>query len=216
VARLPDNVSFEQAATLPVAGLTALRALQAGGSVLGKRVLITGATGGVGMLAVQMAAASGAHVTAVVSNEARFDEARSLGAHEVLAAWPEQGHEPFDLALEGVGGAGLVSTLHVMKAGGFVALYSSAGGPSELVLGDFRRRAGVRIVPFFLDNPPGWPIGEELGLMARLIGGGKLQPLIGLNRDWQQTPDVIRALAAREVRGKAVLSRSRPASYRSA
>ena len=66
MAVLPDNVSFSQAATLPVAGLTALRTLRHGGPLIGRRVLITGAAGGVGMLAVQIAAHSGARVTAVV------------------------------------------------------------------------------------------------------------------------------------------------------
>ena len=70
-ARCADDVSFEQAATLPVAGLTALRALWQGGAVLGRRVLVTGATGGVGQFAVQLAALAGAHVTAQVSTVER-------------------------------------------------------------------------------------------------------------------------------------------------
>ena len=71
MAVLPDNVSFAQAATLPVAGLTALRTLRHGAPLLGKRVLITGAAGGVGTLAVQLAARSGARVTAVVGRMER-------------------------------------------------------------------------------------------------------------------------------------------------
>jgi hypothetical protein len=59
-----------------------------------------------------------------------------------------------------------------------------------------------------LDNPPDAPIGDELGEMVALIAMGRLKPLIGLNLDWTQTRDVIAALAARNVRGKAVLSRS--------
>ena len=64
LAELPEGISFAQAATLPVAGLTALRALEIGGFVLGKRVLVTGASGGVGRFAIQLAALAGAHVTA--------------------------------------------------------------------------------------------------------------------------------------------------------
>src|SRR5207245_2791439 len=71
IAVLPDSVSFAAAATLPVAGLTALRALRLGGMLLGRRVLVTGASGGVGHLAVQMAARSGAQVTAVIRNPQR-------------------------------------------------------------------------------------------------------------------------------------------------
>jgi NADPH:quinone reductase-like Zn-dependent oxidoreductase len=66
LAPLPDQVSDAQAATLPTAGMTALRSLEVGGLLLGKRVLVTGATGGVGRMAVQLARASGAHVTALV------------------------------------------------------------------------------------------------------------------------------------------------------
>src|SRR3974390_1326868 len=71
MAALPDGVSFAQACTLPVAGLTALRTLRHGAPLLGKRVLITGAAGGVGTIAVQLAARSGARVTAIVGNAAR-------------------------------------------------------------------------------------------------------------------------------------------------
>jgi len=76
VAALPDPVSLEEAATLPVAGLTALRAVQVGGALLGRNVLVTGAAGGVGQLAVQLAAASGARVTALVSGPERVGDAR--------------------------------------------------------------------------------------------------------------------------------------------
>ena len=80
MAVLPDNVSFAQAATLPVAGLTALRTLRHGAPLLGKRVLITGAAGGVGTLAVQLAARSGARVTAVVGRAERAAGMKEFGA----------------------------------------------------------------------------------------------------------------------------------------
>ena len=81
---LPDNVSFAQAATLPVAGLTALRTLRHGAPLLGKHVLITGAAGGVGTIAVQLAARSGARVTAVVGRQERASGLKELGACEVI------------------------------------------------------------------------------------------------------------------------------------
>jgi NADPH:quinone reductase-like Zn-dependent oxidoreductase len=89
VAALPEEVPPEQAATLPVAGLTALRALRAGGALLGRNVLITGATGGVGQCAVQLAVTSGARVTAQVGRPARKDEARLLGAHQAVVSLDE-------------------------------------------------------------------------------------------------------------------------------
>jgi len=81
---IPDEVSDAQAATLPTAGLTALRALELGGLVLGKRVLVTGANGGVGRIAIQLARESGASVTALVRDAAAsHDLLRGLGAAEV-------------------------------------------------------------------------------------------------------------------------------------
>ena len=84
LAELPDEVSFAQAATLPVAGVTALRALEICGFVLGKRVLVTGASGGVGRFAVQLASRAGARVTAVSRNAERARGLRELGAAEVV------------------------------------------------------------------------------------------------------------------------------------
>ena len=86
IAVLPDTVSFAAAAALPVAGLTALRTLRHGAPLLGKRVLITGAAGGVGHLAVQLAARSGARVTAVAGRPERAAGLRELGATDVVVA----------------------------------------------------------------------------------------------------------------------------------
>src|ERR1700682_1481725 len=83
LAELPDKVTFSQAATFPVAGLTALHALAKGGLVLGRRVLVTGATGGVAGFAVQLARLGGAHVTACARRADQAPALRQLGAHEV-------------------------------------------------------------------------------------------------------------------------------------
>src|SRR5499425_2270890 len=84
LAVLPDKVTFSQAATFPVAGLTALLALGKSGPILGKRVLVTGATGGVGDFAVQLARLGGAHVTASVRRADQVPTVRALGAHDVI------------------------------------------------------------------------------------------------------------------------------------
>lgn len=104
VAPIPDGVSFEQAATLPVAGLSALRAVRVGGALLGRNVLVTGATGGVGQVAVQLAVASGAQVTALVSGPEREADARELGAQLVTSSLGGSGLGPFHLVLDAVGG----------------------------------------------------------------------------------------------------------------
>ena len=99
VAVLPAGIALDEAATLPVAGLTALRT---GGAILGRNVLITGATGGVGQFAVQLAVASGARVTAQGGRPGRKDEARLLGAHQAVVSLDELSPDdgPFHLVLD--------------------------------------------------------------------------------------------------------------------
>jgi NADPH:quinone reductase-like Zn-dependent oxidoreductase len=94
---MADRVSFNEAATLPVAGITALRALRVGGAVLGRPVLVTGATGGVGQFALQLAAAAGATVTALVSHPGRKELARQFGAHEAVTSLADESLGPFYL-----------------------------------------------------------------------------------------------------------------------
>ena len=103
LAVLPDAVEFGAAAALPVAGVTALRALRRLGSVVGRRVLITGASGGVGRFAVQLAARAGAHVVAAVGSPARGDGLAQLGASEVVVGLDDVA-EPVHAALDNVGG----------------------------------------------------------------------------------------------------------------
>jgi NADPH:quinone reductase-like Zn-dependent oxidoreductase len=205
VAPLPDAVGFEQAATLPVAGLTALRALRVGGSVLGRDVLVTGATGGVGQFAVQLAVASGARVTAQVSDESRAASARALGAHDVVTS--PAGGGPYHLVLEGVGGATLTEAVRRLVPGGTAVLYGGPGGTSELRLRDFYAGGAhnAKIVGF-VSTVPEDTKGEDLAILAGLVADGRLVPQIGWRGDWSAVADAFAALAAREVRGKAVLT----------
>src|ERR1700736_4891145 len=106
LAPLADNVSLAAAAALPVAGLTALRTLRHGAPLLGKRVLITGAAGGVGNLAVQLATRSGAKVIAVVGDAERAKVVEGLGASEIVIGI-EAAQGRFELILEAAGGASL-------------------------------------------------------------------------------------------------------------
>jgi NADPH2:quinone reductase len=130
MAVLPGNVSFGQAATLPVAGLTALRTLRHGGALVGRRVLITGAAGGVGTLAVQMAAHSGAHVTAVVGGPARAAGLQGLGATEVVEGIDNvQGR--FALILESGGGASLAAAIKLVEPNGIVVVYGNSSNQPQ-------------------------------------------------------------------------------------
>src|SRR5258706_9885851 len=111
LAELPEKVTFSQAATFPVAGLTALLALGKSGPLLGKRVLITGATGGVGDFAVQLARLAGAHVTALVRRTDQVPAVRQLGAHEVVVGDEIPKEPKYDLIVDSVGGRTLSTAL---------------------------------------------------------------------------------------------------------
>jgi len=208
VAALPDGVSFEQAATLPVAGLTALRALRTGGAILGRDVLVTGATGGVGQFAVQLAVASGARVTAQVSRPEREADARRLGAHKTVVSLGDEPAGPFHLVLDAVGGPQLIQVIRHLAPGASVVLYGNKGGGTD----DFRLRdfyqAGAynaRVIGF-ISTVPDETKGEDLDILARLVANGRLTPQIGWTGDWSRTADAFAALAKRELAGKAVLT----------
>jgi NADPH:quinone reductase len=205
-AVLPDNVSFEQAASLPIAGLTALRALRVNGPLLGRRVLVTGATGGVGQFAVQLAVAAGAHVTAQVSSLQREEEARMLGAHEIVVSLDDETLGPFDLVLDGVGGPILRDAVHRLAPGATAATYGVLAGPAELGLPDFSSSPNAKVMGF-IHSYPEETKGEDLGTLVHFVGDGQLTPLLGMVRDWEQTREVLDALRNRQVRGKAILTR---------
>jgi NADPH:quinone reductase len=127
LAPIPDKVSDTQAATLPTAGLTALRSLEVAGLLLGKRVLITGATGGVGRIAVQLARAGGADVTALVRDVATSQMLlRRLGATAVVER--PDGH--FDAILDGVGGATFGLAIEHVAPRGVVVNIATPPSPS--------------------------------------------------------------------------------------
>src|SRR5579862_3959666 len=127
MSELADNVSFGAAAALPVAGLTALRTLRHGEPLLGKRVLITGAAGGVGNLAVQMAARSGARVTAIVGNPDRAKVLDGLGAAAVVTRI-EDAPGRFGLIHEAAGGASLKAAIGLVAHRGTVVAYGNSSG----------------------------------------------------------------------------------------
>jgi NADPH:quinone reductase-like Zn-dependent oxidoreductase len=207
VAALSDRVSFEQAATLPVAGLTALRALREGGAVLGRNVLVTGATGGVGQFAVQLARAAGATVTAQVSSPSRETEGRELGAHRVVTSLQDPDLGPFHLVLDGVGGDLLAQAVHRMAPGGVLVAYGRVGNAaSQVSISDFYRQAWNAKIIGFISPVPEETKGEDLAILAGLVADGRLRPRIGLTLGWDKTAEAFAALSRREVRGKAVLT----------
>jgi len=205
MAVLPDSVSFAAAATLPVAGLTALRTLRHGAPLLGKRVLITGAAGGVGHLAVQLAARSGARVTAVVGRPERGAGLLELGASEVVVGI-DQALGPFGLILESTGGASLATALRLVAAKGAVVVYgNSSGEPTSISFADFRGGQNARLQSFFyFTSGPEEQFAPDLALLVSLIANRSLTPQTGPERSWREIAHVAEDLRERRVGGKAV------------
>lgn len=204
IAVLPENVSFEAAATLPVAGLTALRALRLGGPLLGKRVLVTGAAGGVGHFAVQLASRAGAQVTGIVSRAGRGAELAKLPGVNLMVGYDNL-NSPFDLVLESVGGASLAAALRTVSDDGDIAIFgNSAGEETSLSFRDFRGLARIHAFHVYATREPP-TFGEDLGLLASLIGSGDLHPQVGYAGPWSDPRPAFFALRDRELEGKAVL-----------
>jgi NADPH:quinone reductase len=210
LAELPDGVSFAQAAALPVAGLTALRTLEHGGSLRGRTVLITGASGGVGHLACQIARAAGAHVVAAVSRDERATEARAAGAHEVVVGENLPGadaHGPFHHVIDSVGGRTLPAALKLLARGGECVIFGTTSDPTITVdARAFYLIGGARLYGFSifheLDRNPG---AADLARLAQLVADGRLRPRISLEAPWTDVATTAQRLLARELTGKAVL-----------
>lgn len=207
LAEIPDHLPFAAAATLPVAGLTAYRALAAGGLLLGRRVLVTGAAGGVGRFAVQLADRGGAHVTGVVGRPERGEGLEALGADEIVVGLDSEG-EAFDHILESVGGGSLAAAVARLAPYGAIVSYgNSSGEPASVSARAIYRGAfGARICGFYLfADVARDPAGRDLGLLASLMADGALDPQVDVEASWRQPGEALSALMDRRVAGKAVL-----------
>ncbi len=204
MAPIADNVSFAAAASLPVAGLTALRALRHGAPLLGKRVLVTGAAGGVGNLAVQLAARSGARVTAIVGNAERGRVVDGLGAAEIVTTI-EAAQGRFGLILEAAGGASLKAAIERVEHRGTVVVFgNSSGEPTPINFRDFAEHQNARIQGFhYFTSEAEERFGPDLALLAGLIADGSLRPRIA-EHGWRDIPRVGTLLRDRQIPGKAV------------
>jgi NADPH:quinone reductase len=212
VASLPESVTFAQAATLPVAGLTALHALRHGGLLVGRRVLITGATGGVGDYAIQLARLSGARVTAHVRRPEQAALVAEWGADDAAVgerlAEAAKPFAPFDLILDSVGGAVLADALAMLAQGGVCVNFGvSAGAEVTFNAAAFfvTGRARLHGLILFDELKTVEPASAGLALLARLVADGKLSPHISVDADWTQAADVAQQLRDRRYPGKAVL-----------
>ena len=211
VAALPDGVTDAQAATLPVAGLTALHALRQGGMLLGKKVLIDGASGGVGHMACQLAAASGALVYGHVRNPAfqamvaAWCGPRTIVAPDLSAA---AASGPYHLILDSVGGSALGAALGMLRPDGTCVTFGVSEGVSATFdSGAFFRSGGSRLygLVLFPELRKVEPASEGLAILAAMIVAGTLRPRIEIEAPWTEIGAVARQLLDRSFMGKAVL-----------
>jgi NADPH2:quinone reductase len=208
LAAIPEGVTDAAAAVLPIAGLTAWRALEMGGMLLGGRVLVTGAAGGVGRLAIQLASAAGADVTAVVGRPERRSGLVQLGASEVVVGM-EAATGSFDLILESVGGESLQRASELLSPEGTLVTYGRSSGEDGAI--DpywFGGHSGARIegLLVFTEVDRRRLGTTQLEKLLTLIAAGRLDPQVTRTGPWSDPMPLVQALLDREVDGKAVLS----------
>jgi NADPH:quinone reductase-like Zn-dependent oxidoreductase len=208
VVRKPPGVSLEDAATMGIAGLTALQGLRDKGQLQpGQRVLINGASGGVGTLAVQIAKALGGHVTAVCSTR-NVEQARELGADLVLDYTREdftQERERYDLIADVAGGHSWFALRRVLAPGGRLVVVGGHGSRSQL-----GHLAGLWLASRFSKQTVEFFIAafnkEDLQTLADLLERGDLKPAIDRTYDLEEAQDALRTFGEGHVRGKLVLT----------
>lgn len=207
VVRKPPSVSFEEGATMGIAGLTALQALRDHGNLqAGERVLINGASGGVGTLAVQIAKALGAHVTAVCSTR-NLEQTRELGADRVIDYTRQdftREPERYDLVVDVAGGHSWRAIRRVLEPDGRLVLVGAHGSRSQLshlAAVWLASRFGKQTAKFFVAkfNKP------DLQTLADLLSSGELKPTIDRTYELDEAEDALRTFGEGHVRGKLVL-----------
>jgi NADPH2:quinone reductase len=210
LAELPADVTFAQAATLPIAGLTALRVLEKGGFLLNKRVLITGSTGGVGLFAHQLARLSGAYVVGTARQARHEALVREAGANEVIVGddlEPARAYGPYHLIIESLGGKTLASALSLLAKGGTcVTIGWSASSEATIDVSNLVRTGratlyGLNMYTEFDSRPR----SEDLAWLAQLVARQQLRTPIEVEASWHEIGNIAQRLRQRQFTGKAVL-----------
>ncbi|MFZ1114704.1 MAG: NAD(P)-dependent alcohol dehydrogenase [Propionibacteriaceae bacterium] len=209
LARKPANLTFEQAAAVPTSALAALQALRdAGGIKAGQQVLLVGASGGVGLYAVQIAKSFGAEVTGVCST-AKVDIIRSLGADHVIDYSQEdftQSRQQYDLILVMGGNHSLSQLKQVLRPGGtLVPVGTEAGnrwvGGKAWIQAMLLSRLKRHLRPLTTQ-----PNQADLQFVAELLEAGKIRPVIDRTFPLSEVPEAMRYLTAGHARGKIVIT----------
>lgn len=212
----PPNISFEQAAAVPVAAFTALQGLRDKGHVQpGERVLVNGAAGGVGMFAVQIAKSLGAEVTGVCSTR-NLEMVQSIGADHVIDYTQvdfTRGGPRYDLIFDCVGNHSLSATRRALAPSGVCIGAGDLTGRgmlrlvARMIAGQITSRFVSRRVITFLARPD----GRDLDTMARLMATGKVTAVIDRCYGLNEVPQAIRFLGGKHARGKVVIAMEGPA-----
>jgi NADPH:quinone reductase-like Zn-dependent oxidoreductase len=206
IALMPTNMSFAQAATVGVAGITALQALRDHANVQpGEKVLINGASGGVGTFAVQVAKSMGAEVTGVCSTR-NVEMVLSIGADHVIDYKKEsyiENDERYDVIIDNVGNHSLLSNRKAMTPNGRLVM---VGGKSGNWLGPLIRPIGAFLMSPFIDQKIGMILAtfrqDDLITLAELMQSGAVTPVIDRTFSLREVPDAIRYSEEGHVRGK--------------
>ena len=206
----PANVTFEQAASVPIAGITALQALRDKGKIqAGQKVLINGASGGVGTFAVQIAKSFGAEVTGVCSTR-NLQMVRSIGADHIIDYTREdftRNGQHYDLILDIVGSHSLLEYRRVLNPKGIVVI---VGGPSKgSWIGPMDALLRARLLSPFVSQEFGFLLAElnpkDLSVLGDLMQAGKVTPVIDRHYKLSEVPEALGYLEAGHARGKVVI-----------
>ena len=213
LVKKPPGVSFEEAASVPLAGQTALQGLRAGKIAPGQKVLINGATGGVGTFAVQIAKSLGAEVTAVCSTR-NVDLVRSIGADHVIDYTKDdftRGEQRYDVIFDNVGNHSFAARRRVLTPRGICVLagMGGAGAKGREATGRVIRLFAARGLSSFTEQKFAQYTTtlskEDLILLAGMIEAGKLRPVIERTYTLEDAPEALRHFDAGHARGKLVI-----------
>jgi NADPH:quinone reductase-like Zn-dependent oxidoreductase len=209
----PAGVTFEQAAALPVAAITALQGLRDKGKVKpGQKVLINGASGGVGTFAVQLAKTMGAEVTGVCSGR-NVELVQSLGADHVIDYTKEdytRNGQRYDVMLDNVGNHSFSENIHVLNPQGKYVLIGGGGPDDQGFIGPLILPIKAALSRRFVTQEVGFMVAEvtknDLSLLADLVQTGKLKVVIDKTYSLNQLPEAMRYLETGRARGKVIIT----------
>jgi NADPH:quinone reductase-like Zn-dependent oxidoreductase len=213
VALKPANITFEEAASVPIAAITALQGIRDKGKVqAGQKVLINGASGGVGTFAVQIAKSFGAGVTGVCSTR-NLDMVRSIGADHVIDYTKEdftKGAERYDVIIDNVANHSLLECRRALTPNGIYVLIGGGSANEQGLVGPLINPIKAMLLSPFVNQKMGMMLADlnhnDLAMLADLMQSGKMKPVIDRTYKLSDLPDAIRYLEQGHARGKVVIT----------